>query len=49
MSGKKYVCLSGEIVTEFIGRVIEQREEFDANGINAFEVKYSECRGRIQS
>ena len=41
--GKKYVCLSGEIV------VIEQREEFDTDAINALEIKYSEYRGRIQS
>ena len=32
---KKYVCLSGEIVSDFIGCVIEQREESDANCINA--------------
>ena len=34
MFNKKYVSLSGEIVTDFIGKVNERSEEFETCGIN---------------
>ena len=42
MFGKKYVCLSGEILSVFISWVMDQRKAFDIHDITMFEDKYAE-------
>ena len=48
MFGKKYVCLSGEILSVFISWVMDQRKAFDVHGITMFEDKYTEYVVRVE-
>ena len=48
MFGKKYVCLSGEILSVFISWVMDQRKAFDIHGITMLEDKYAEYVVRVE-
>ena len=48
MFGKKYVCLSGEILSVFISWVMDQRKAFDIRGITMLEDKYAEYVVRVE-